>query len=266
MAGFSCIHQVKVWRSPLLEGCPRVLHGATSRYYGALRLTDEPRGQAIANRRRLAVENGFKLESAVLAEQVHHNRVAVVSHEQRGAGTYSDASRIRGVDALITDCHDVILIVRTADCTPLLLFDPDRLVVGAVHAGWRGTCSNIAGRTVRVMEERFGVDPGRLLAVVGPCIKGRNYDVSNARDGRLRIFSALFGDDETIIVRNGKTVGLDLAEANRRQCLHAGIKPENFHKSGICTYERTTTWPSYRAGDHDLNHQMWSYIGMVSNG
>ena len=73
-------------------------------------------------------------------------------------------------DGLITDIPGLALCIFTADCTPILLYDPVKRCAGAVHAGWRGTAMDIAGKAVRKMAETFGSRPENICAAVGPCI------------------------------------------------------------------------------------------------
>ena len=79
-------------------------------------------------------------------------------------------SRIPATDALVTNQPGICLMVLSADCVPVLLFEPEKRVVAAVHAGWRGTAANIVVETVRVMQENFGCDPQRVVAAIGPSI------------------------------------------------------------------------------------------------
>lgn len=104
----------------------------------------------------------------VVMRQVHSDRVHRLSGPPEG--------RLEG-DALITDRPGLLLVVRTADCLPVLLVDETQRAVAAVHAGWRGTRSRILEKTVRAMESAFGTKPAELAAAMGPCIGPCCYEV-----------------------------------------------------------------------------------------
>ena len=117
-------------------------------------------------------------------------------------------------DALVTGTPGIIVGVRTADCVPVLLVDPVRRVVAAVHAGWRGTVQHIVTKTVGKMRSEHQVLPSDLLAVIGPCIGECCYEVGPE-------VSAQFG---TLFPERDSLSHIDLAEANRRQLLRSGTR------------------------------------------
>lgn len=110
---------------------------------------------------------GFDPEKLVLTRQIHSDIVRVV-----GASDCLgfDHGIYPACDGLVTNTPGVTLAVFTADCTPVLLYDPETGAVGAVHAGWRGTAADIAGGAVRAMQREFGCCPGRIRAAIGPNI------------------------------------------------------------------------------------------------
>jgi len=120
-------------------------------------------------------------------------------------------------DALITDEAGVHLTVRTADCVPVLLVDPVRRAVAAVHAGWRGTAASIVAKTVARMGEEFGCEPGDLRAAIGPCIQRCCYEVGADVASR---FTGWFPELRGV----ESAVRIDLAEVNRRQLMDAGVR------------------------------------------
>ena len=111
---------------------------------------------------------GFDMKKLVLSHQTHTDTVRRVGHREAGAGLF--APELEECDALITNEPGIALAIFTADCTPILLHDPVTGAVGAAHAGWRGTASAIAGKTVAAMEREFGCDPGNIRAAIGPNI------------------------------------------------------------------------------------------------
>jgi YfiH family protein len=113
---------------------------------------------------------GIKESEIVSAEQVHGDGIAIASKRDRGR-------KISKVDALITGERDVPLSVRTADCAPILIFDPIKNILALVHSGRKGTEKELAYQTVQKMGEEFGSTPKDLTAKIGPCIGKCCYPV-----------------------------------------------------------------------------------------
>lgn len=111
---------------------------------------------------------GFRPEQTVFPMQRHTDVVRVVTEQHCGEGLYRETAEI--CDGQITDRPGVALVTFAADCTPILLHDPVKKVIGAVHAGWRGTALGIAAKAVEAMQKSFGCDPGNIQAAIGPCI------------------------------------------------------------------------------------------------
>ena len=120
------------------------------------------------NYRILSRAMDFDLDKLVLTYQTHTDIVREVTRED--ANLYTDSHNGPECDALITNDPGVTLGVFTADCTPILLYDSVTGAVGAVHAGWRGTAADIAGKAVKAMEHRFGCRPEDIRAAIGPNI------------------------------------------------------------------------------------------------
>ena len=120
------------------------------------------------NYRRLGAAVGFAPEQTVFTRQTHTDIVARVGAANRGDGLFREVEPER--DGICTNEPGVALVCFAADCTPILLHDPVRHAVAAVHAGWRGTAKGIAARCVELMTREFGSDPADLQAAIGPCI------------------------------------------------------------------------------------------------
>ena len=125
--------------------------------------------------RALEMEAG----SVVSAQQMHGDNVVVVSPENRG-------KTLPGTDALISAVPGIVLLLRFADCVPISLYAPREGVLGLAHAGWRGTVSNIVGKTVRAMVSTFGCEPEGILAGLGPSIGPCCYQVGEEVMRRAR--------------------------------------------------------------------------------
>lgn len=119
----------------------------------------------------------FESQSFIYAQQPHESKVACVTHEHRG-------KTMPGVDALITNDPMVTLVIRTADCGPIFIYDPDHHAIGLVHSGRRGTELQILTHTIGAMQYQFVTDPSKLIVILGPCIRPPLYEVDFAAEIR----------------------------------------------------------------------------------
>lgn len=161
----------------------------------------------------------FDINKLVLTKQTHTNTVRQVGQNEWGAGLFQP--ELSPCDALITNIPGTALVVFTADCTPILLHDPVTGAVGAVHAGWRGTAADIAGKTVRAMTAAYGCRPETICAAIGPnigqCCFATDADVPQA------MLSA-FGDEvQGCIKIHGNKYYVNLKEINAHALRRAGV-------------------------------------------
>lgn len=167
--------------------------------------------------------------------------------------------RLRG-DALVTRLPGLLLVIKTADCLPVLLLDEEKYVIAAVHCGWKGTRLRVLEKVVRGMQDRYSVHPGSILAALGPCIGGGCYEVGEDVRG-LYAGSGFTGSlFHPVPGRPGKYL-FDLAAAARLQLASLGVRGENIFMVGICTH-CDPAYPSYRR-DKDECGRMLSFIGLT---
>lgn len=183
------------------------------------------------NYRRLAAALGVPCRF-VFSRQVHGTVIRAATEADLRAPyepTGYDA------DGLVTDVPGLPLFVFTADCIPILLHDPVRGAVGAVHAGWRGTAAGIAGIAVKKMAAEYGCRPENIRAAIGPGIGQCCFETDGDVPDALR--RTLGADAEAFIAPSGAPgkSRVDLPGANARFLVLAGVKPENIERSGICT-------------------------------
>lgn len=263
---------------------PWLVHGFSTRTGGASELNGEEvlnlsfmdwdqRESVEENRRRLqAAVDGSEL-TLVPMKQIHSDLV----HLFRGAPKHP----CKG-DASTTNRPGILLGVQTADCVPILLVDPKKRAVAAIHAGWKGTLLRITEKTVGRMRMEFSSRPQDLLAAIGPSIGPCCYEV--AADFVPK-FTAQFADAAEYFdeARSGeepnplqwlnmmppghqpppKGVHLDLRKANRSQLRAAGLRASNIFESNLCTGCRTDLLFSYRKEGAQSGRQM-AVIG-ISN-
>lgn len=225
-------HDVLACEPGLVHGFAERGGGVSSGVYASLNLGprsgDAPAAVA-ENRRRLLGALGIAEYAVCAPRQVHSADVSVV----RAGGAAAAGGVVPG-DAAITDVPGVALVVLAADCVPILLYDAERRVIGAVHAGWRGTAGGIAGRAVAAMREHFGCAPGRLRAALGPGIGRCCYEVGGEVIAAVAAATALPPAAYCTPLPAGKGM-LDLVAANAAQLEAAGLRRDRIGALGLCT-------------------------------
>lgn len=180
-------------------------------------------------------ENGFKL---ITARQIHSSRVMKVRKN------WEDRLIC---DGLLTEDRGLFIGVKTADCLPILILEKKKKALGAIHAGWRGTLKGVVLEGVKRMEEEFELNPGELIAILGPCISVCCYEIG------LDVEKLLLDPfPESIERRSGKSY-FDLRKANRKLLLKGGLKEENIYEIPLCTMCEREVFFSHRRGDKGRN-------------
>jgi polyphenol oxidase len=191
--------------------------------------------RVLENKRRVLDTFGRTAESLHEVWQVHSADV-VDAREPRGQAA------LRQADAMITSNPNVTLLMRFADCVPVLLYDPGRQVIGLVHAGWLGTVRKAVVHAVQALWASYGSHPADLLAALGPSIGPDHYAVGEDVLGAVR--EALGPSaEEAMTVRQGR-VHLDLWLANRRLLEGEGVS--SIEEAGLCTACHPQDWYSHR--------------------
>lgn len=225
-----------------------VTHGVFARHggvspapYGSLNLsvsTGDTHANVRANRLRTFSALGRAPESVADLWQVHSATVVVADTPNAPADHKGQA------DTLITDRPAVTLLLRFADCVPILLYDPLRPAVGLVHAGWRGTLLKAPAAAVQAMSDAYGTRPGNLVAAIGPSVGPCHYQVGPEVVDQTR---AVFPDAEAaglLLPINGGYY-LDLWAANAHALRAAGV--EQVEVAQICTVCHQADFYSHRA-------------------
>jgi len=188
-------------------------------------------------------------------------------------------------DGLITNTLGLLLAIKTADCVPVLVADVQRRVVGAFHAGWRGTVARIVEKGVGEMRRQFGCEPADLRAAIGPCVRKCCYRVGEEVRAEFEsqfgyaaeLFEEVF-DSKALHIKypllflnqrapghgdTGPEIHLDLVAANRRQLEDAGLSPGSIEVIEGCTSCDTRRFFSHRA-EFGKTGRMMAVIGMRS--
>jgi YfiH family protein len=191
---------------------------------------------------RLSLRSGVPA-AVVSVKQVHGTDVLIVDRPVRkdDLGTVGAGP---GWDALMTDQPNVLLTIRTADCLPVLIHDPIRRVVAAVHAGWRGAVAGIVPKTLARMAERFGSDLKTVRIGLGPSIGPCCYEIDEPVLERLRISG---GDwRKAVQDRAGGKAILDLRVLVHGQAQTRGVPAEAIYPVRLCTFCHPDLFYSYR--------------------
>ncbi len=184
-----------------------------------------------ANRELVASALGVGEERFVYLDQVHGLRLLRAGADDATDRSAPHARSCAGVDGAYTTEEGLALAVLTADCLPISLSDRYSRVVAMLHAGWKGTAGDIAGKAVGMIASEFGLAAGDLRAVIGPGIGPCCYTVD---EGRARLFVEKYGKDGGVVWEEGG-FRLDLYRANRLNLLRAGLKEECIFGVGACT-------------------------------
>jgi polyphenol oxidase len=246
---------------------PWLVHGFSTRPGGVSELDGAKvlnLGFAEWDSRENVLENRHRFQSALDANDLHLVALRQIHSDVIQMFDAPPAQSCRG-DASATNRAGLLLVVQTADCVPILLVDPKKRAVAAVHAGWRGTLQRIVTKAIGQMQMQFGTKTGDLLAAIGPAIGGCCYEVGTevAIQFQSQFANAHEWFDE---FRTGdepnpiqwlnmmppghqpppKNVLLDLRKANRAQLLEAGLRAQNVFVSELCTACRRDLFFSYR--------------------
>ena len=208
--------------------------GVSTGIYESLNL-GENRGDEKENVRRnyeiICSEMGIDYRNIVFTKQVHDCQVRAVTADDRHE-LFTDVPY--EADGLITDCRKVPLIVFTSDCVPILLQDKVKGVIGAVHAGWRGTVKNIAAKAINKMRDEFGCRGEDIQAAIGPCISLCCFETGPEVPQAMM---DLAGDDARRFffqLESGKFM-VDLKGFNEYLLVQAGLDDKNISVSDECT-------------------------------
>jgi YfiH family protein len=197
------------------------------------------------NNRRFFTSLGVELNQVAKSHQIHGAEVLTVGQP----------GRYEGYDALITNVRNIQLAVTIADCTPILLFDPVKNVIAAIHAGWRGTTLKIARKTLFAMQQEFGTDPKNCFAYIGTCIDVCSFEVGEEVAEQFSADHKEWNDAK-------KKYYINLKTANRDQLTEAGVASSHIEISPYSTVIDNHDYFSYRK-ENGITGRMLATIGML---
>ena len=196
----------------------------------------------LSNRKALCTMLGISDDHLIMPHQVHLTKVAKIDEAFFSMQTEERQATLEGVDALMTNLKGVCIGVSTADCIPVLLYDQEKQVICAIHAGWRGTVKRIVAKAVEAMTAAYGTQPQQLSAQIGPGIHLDSFEVG---DEVYETFQQEGFDMTAISVRKEKW-HIDLPMCNRQQLIAAGVQPQQIKMSPVCTFQQAADYSSAR--------------------
>ena len=202
---------------------------------------------------RAIIQAQFPCMKFIVANQTHSSNIEVIK-EVKTRGWDIQSSVIQDCDALITNKKGLMLTILTADCVPVLLFDPKQSVIGAVHAGWRGTEQGIVHKTILEMQKVFGSNPTDIVVGIAPSIGRCCYEVGED------VAKYFFEDSASFSKKEDKFM-LDLPYLNKMQLLKAGLLEQNIEMSNVCTSCAVDDYFSYR-NEQGCSGRFMSMIGL----
>lgn len=241
------INGVSYYSFEMLERWPELTQAAFTRLggvseppYDTLNVSfsvQDDRDKVELNRGLAARAVGWHPNSIVSARQVHGRRALAVGKQEMGGSDLPDT------DALVTDAPGVLLLLKFADCVPVILWDPVHRVVGLAHAGWRGTVAGTPAAALELMEQRYRSHPRDVFAAIGPSIGPCCYEVGAEVAGEVAKQFA----GTSVLQEMENCYRFDLWSANAETLMRAGVAEENIQVAGICTHCRNDLFFSHRA-------------------
>jgi YfiH family protein len=191
---------------------------------------------------------GIRKENIYLPIQKHTDKIVLLESSRE----------TKIADAVVTKEACVLIGVQVADCVPVLIHEKEKGVIGAVHAGWRGTAAGILKKTLSMIMDRYTCGTKSLYVAIGPSIKGCSYAVDHEVNDAVRRATG----EGNYYSKKGEKYFLDLASANKYQALSLGIPEPNIWVSEDCTYCNPDKFYSYRYAGGSTGRQA-AFIGKL---
>jgi len=214
-----------------------VKYGVSTRKFGSMKNveTKELDREALT---KFAATIGIT-DPIVCTNQIHSGNVALIEN--------TNVLKISDTDGLVTDKKHIPLALLTADCLPILFFDPKKEAIGVAHAGYKGLLNHIIENTISVLVSKFKSDPKDIIVGMGPSIETTCYEVGVEL---VEKFQEEFPSFEDIFIEKDQKYFLDLRGIARQSLLKEGILDEHIEIMDICTKDNEDFY-SYRGGDRE---------------
>jgi len=211
---------------------------------------DEP-DRVSENKNKLLAAIGYSHSQLAQIHQVHSAHVQIVNKPMGRNSVLAQG------DAMISNTPGLLMIMRFADCVPILFFDPVKNAAGIAHAGWKGTVKEVVIAVVNELESQFGTNPADLLTGIGPSIGPDHYEIGDEVIEKVK--STFNNNWDQILIIGPDSVKLDLWEANKISLRNAGVK--HIETAEICTACSVKDWYSHRA-ENGITGRFAAVIGL----
>jgi polyphenol oxidase len=226
------ISEVLYFTFPMLSAFKEIRHGIFCRTGGVSRgdfaglnvsfgVGDDP---ACVRQNREAMRSGIGGDRAVFLHQIHQTDVVVIGADSLKSEQLSEPRQLTG-DALVTSVAGIDIGIQAADCQTILIYDPASSVVGAVHAGWKGSIDNIIGRCIHIMTRQMGCDPQKMVAGISPSLGPCCAEFIHYQKEIPPAFWPYKDDRDHF----------DFWAVSRDQLIAAGLASQHIETAGICT-------------------------------
>lgn len=204
--------------------------------------------KTLENRTRFLDKLGVDIEKCICMWVLGKDGVKVVKRQWVGASMRDYKFAVK-IDALITNQKGLYLFLLTADCAPVILYDPVKSVVGLIHVGWKGADLNIVKKVIKSLSSKFKSNPKNLIAAIGPAARKHSFikkDPSQKNDPKWKPFLEKVGPAKYKV---------DFVGLCKKQLVEAGIEEKNIFDSGIDTVGDKRFYSHYLDGKKHLSVQ-----------
>jgi YfiH family protein len=204
--------------------------------------TDEPQN-VVLNRNLFSIALGISVDSFVFANQSHSDNILVVTEEHKGRGVNKEDTEIQDIDSFIVEESGICPVVQSADCVPIIVYEPQRHIGAVVHSGWRGTFKRILEKTILKMIQ-MGANPSEMIVCIGPSAGVCCYEV---KDDVLQSFIDNYDSKALEFFRKeNDKMYLDLWKANSFLAKNIGVLEQNISVAGLCSIDNSNKFFSAR--------------------
>lgn len=200
--------------------------------------TLDPESVRLEEKKLITADTGIEEKNIISLDQTHGDDIVdIQEYPDKNYPIYAQG------DAIVTSLKKLCLVIRTADCVPVFIFDSKNRILGAVHSGWKGTELNITGKVVRYMNIGYRSDPRDLSAWILPSIGPDSYEIKDDVASHFK--------DRYLNIKNG--IYLNLWKCIFDSLIDAGMDYTKIYQTDICTLKNNKEYFSHRGGDRGRN-------------
>lgn len=191
------------------------------------------------------IKDELELGDICKGRQDHTDRVIVIDENNKDEYLFEKLSEDK-VDGYVVGTPNIATLITTADCNPLIIYDPKRNVIANVHAGWKGVINKIYINAINIMKEKYNSNEKDIIVCIGPSI--RKCCFTSKEESFKEKFTSVFNySNEYLSYEDNETFHIDLINILKHELENIGILRENIHVADICTRCNSEDFYSYRA-------------------